>query len=165
MREYLLSLIGVVLLSAILTGILPDGKASALIKSVMRMVCILSIISPILTFITSGSLSVASGKNSVTNFSETGIQLDGSFIHYYSEMRISETEKALEQELLGRFSVETSVKIAWEMVSEEVGKNTSIEVVKITQIRVEMIGRQEEDVIKRMWEYLTTSYCSEVLIE
>ena len=165
MREYLLSLIGVVLLSAILTGILPDGKASALIKSVMRMVCILSIISPILTFFSSGIGGFNTEKNVATIFTETGIQPDTDFIHYYSEMRVSETEKALEEELLEQFHVDANVCLLWEYATEEVAKNVSIETIKITQIRVEMIGKQEEDVIKRMWEYLTTSYCSEVLIE
>ena len=165
LSEYLLSLIGVVLLSAILTGILPEGKTSGLIKSVMRMVCILAIISPILTFFTSGRWAMTGEKNSMAIFTETGIQQDDSFIHYYSEMRVTETEKALKQELLERFSVQTNVELIWEMKKEEVGKNASIEVVKITQICVEMIGEQNEEVVGSMWEYLTKSYCSEVLIE
>ena len=165
MSEYLLSLIGVVLLSAILTAIIPEGKTAGLIKSVMRMVCVLAIISPILTFLGDGALSVSGIKNSTSILSETGIQQDSAFIHYYSEMRVTETEKALQEEMFERFSVNCEVELLWGFESEKVGKNTDIELIKITQICVKMIEEQEEEVVRKMWEHLTKNYCSEVLIE
>ena len=165
MSGYLLSLIGVVLLSAILTAILPEGKTAGLIKSVMRMVCVLTIISPVLNFLGEGAWAVSGIKNSTEILPERGIQQDSTFIHYYSEMRITETEKALKQELFERFSVDCEVEMLWLFESEAVSKNTDIELIKITQIRVKMIEKQEEAVVRKMWEHLTENYCSEVLIE
>ena len=165
LSEYLLSLIGVVLLSAILTAIIPEGKTAGLIKSVMRMVCVLAIISPILTFLGDGALSISGIKNSTSILSETGIQQDSAFIHYYSEMRVTEAEKALQEEIFERFSVNCEVELLWGFESEKVGKNTDIELIKITQICVKMIEKQEEEVVRKMWEHLTENYCSEVLIE
>ena len=165
MSEYLLSLIGIVLLSAILTGVLPEGKTAGLIKSVMRMVCILTIISPILTFFRSGAMSTSIWKNSNAILSNEVIETDATFIHYYSEMRISETKKALEEELSKAFNVNCEAELVWTTEPESIGKNTTIEVIKITQIRIKMMEQLEEEVIREMWEYLTKNYCSEVLIE
>ena len=55
--------------------------------------------------------------------------------------------------------------VLWGFESEKVGKNTDIELIKITQICVKMIEEQEEEVVRKMWEHLTKNYCSEVLIE
>ena len=96
MNGYLLSIAGVVVLSAILSSVLPNGKTSGLIKSIMRMACILAIISPIITFFHSGSLSVSGVKNSDAIFSQSVIEQERAFIHYHREMRIAETERALE---------------------------------------------------------------------
>ena len=165
MNEYLLSLIGIILLSAILTSILPDGKTLGLIKSIMRMVCILAIISPIFTYFQSGEVALRGGGNYDKKFAEAGIEIDSIFIHYYSEMRISETEKALKQELFEIFSVDCEVLLEWVLAAESVGRNESIEVVKITNISINMQETPTEEVKKKMWEYLTKNYCSEVLIE
>ena len=165
LSKYLLSLIGIVLLSAILTAISPEGKTSGLIKSVMRMVCTLAIISPIVTFFYSGLKSASGVKKSETISSQSVIDDDATFIHYYSEMRVTETEKSLQEEIFERFSVDCEVELLWRFESEKVGKKTDIELIKITQICVKMIEKQEEEVVRKMWEYLTENYCSEVLIE
>ena len=165
MSEYLLSLIGVVLLSAILTGILPEGKTSGLIKSVMRMVCILAIISPIVTFFTSGRFSIEGEKNSTTFFAQTGIQADDSFIHYYSEMRIEETENALENELLEKYQTVAEVSLTWDIKEERLNKKYVFDAIQITQMHVKTMEQKDEEVLRNMWEYLTKNYCSEVLIE
>ena len=158
MNGYLLSIAGVVVLSVILSSVLPNGKTSGLIKSIMRMACILAIISPIITFFYSGSLSVSGVKNSDAIFSQSVIEQERAFIHYHSEMRIAETERALEKEILTQFSVETSVALSWEL-------ETDYDLIKITQIRVMTKEQKEGEVLEKMWEYLTKNYCSEVLIE
>ena len=165
MNEYLLSIIGIVLLSAVFTGILPDGKTAGLIKSVMRMACILAIISPIITFLRGEAFTTIGINNSKQFFPEVVIEMDSSFIHYNSEMRIAETENAIEQELFNRFLMQTDVKLLWEAQTEKVGKTEAADIIKITQIRVKVIEQQEEEGIRQMWEYLMKNYCSEVLIE
>jgi hypothetical protein len=158
LNGYLLSIAGVVILSAILSSILPIGKTSGLIKLVMRMACILAIISPIITFFYTGSLSLSGVKKSDVIFSQSVIEQERAFIHYHSEMRISETEKALEKEIFEQFSVESDVVLSWEFEAD-------YDVIKITKIHVVLIEQKEGEVLKKMWEYLTKNYCSEVLIE
>ena len=138
MSQYLLSMTGIILLSAILTCLLPEGKTTGLIKAIMRMTCILAIISPIFTFFRSGSLLVSSDKSSISIFTETGIEEETAFIHYYCEMRISETERALKEELYEKFAVNVEVTFLWEYQTEEVIHN-EVNLVKITQIRVKII--------------------------
>ena len=156
MSGYLLSLIGVVLLSAILTAILPEGKTAGLIKSVMRMVCVLTIISPVLNFLGEGAWAVSGIKNSTAILPETGIQQDSAFIHYYSELRIRETENALELEIAKTQGISSEVSIQWTEQNEGI---------YIKKICVKTLEKQDEEALRIMWEYLTKNYCSEVLIE
>ena len=165
MSGYLLSIIGVVLLSAILTSILPDGKTSGLIKSVMRMVCILAIIAPIFNFFRSGTLSLGENENSEMIFYETGIEIQSSFINYYSEMRIEETENALENELLEKYQTLAEVSLTWDIKEERLNKKYVFDAIHITQMHVKTMEQKDEEVLRNMWEYLTKNYCSEVLIE
>ena len=57
MNAYVLSVIGTILLSAIITAILPDGKTNSVIKGVSRLACVIAIVMPILTFFQSGDWS------------------------------------------------------------------------------------------------------------
>jgi hypothetical protein len=57
------------------------------------------------------------------------------------------------------------VRLLWEIKSETAGHNEVSDLIKITQICVKIKAGQEEERIRQMWEYLTTNYCSEVLIE
>lgn len=165
LSAYLLSIVGTVLLSAIFTAILPEGKTSTLIRSILRMVCILSIISPIISFFQEGGFAFIGRENSTKNFAQTGIELDFTFINYYSEMRIEQTENALEKELYESFHVECTVEISWRNTMEIIDDKYEDRQVEITQIRIKTMQQVDEEVLKNMWEYLTKNYCSEVLIE
>ena len=152
MSGYLLSVIGTVLLAALLTAIAPDGKTSGLIKAIAKSACLLAIVAPIPSYLHSQKFDEKS-EQTETIFSQTVIETDEDFIKYYSEMRIRATEQALEVELKEKFSVETSVKLEWAYESDEI---------KITKIIVKTKNGEEKTV---MWEYLTKNYCSEVMIE
>ena len=168
MNGYLLSVIGTVLLCAILTSITPEGKTASVIKGVAKLACLLIIVSPILSFISafpSSKDEQASGEIFEEFFGETVIQTDESFIQYYSEMRIRSVEKALVQEIKERFGVETSVTLLWERVETHENGVYGAENVKIISINVTTKTKMQEEDKKRMWDYLTKNYCSEVQIE
>ncbi len=156
---YLLAILGTVLTSAILTAIVPEGKTSATVKGVAKLVCLLVIIAPIPRFLQMESFfDETSEKNTDTFFSESVIQTDESFINYYSEMRVRYAEQALETELLDKYSLLAKVTLAYETEAE----TSDINIKKIT---VKTEKETNEEVKKEMWEYLTKNYCSEVLIE
>lgn len=163
MRGYLLGVIGTVLLSALFTAILPEGKTSGVIKGVTKLVCVLAIVAPVLVFFKGGD-PTAKEKIATTFFGKTGIETDEEVIRYYSELRIKETERLMEKELLSEFSVETEISLAWEYAENTKEKYSDYQI-KITRICVKIKGKLEEEVVKTMWEYLTKNYCSEVLLE
>lgn len=164
MSGYLLSIIGTVLLCAVLTAIVPQGKTSGVIKGVAKLACVLVIVSPVLRFFKTGEIGGNSTENSPTFFPQTGIETDGTFIQYYSEMRVRETERALQEEILERYGVEAQVTLLWERETETVGQYYETERIKINEIRVKCTQEPSEEVRESMWEYMTENYCSEVWI-
>ena len=162
---YLLSIIGTVLLCSILVAITPQGKTSAVIKGVAKLSCVLVIVSPVLRFFKTGEISGNSTENSPTFFLQNSIRADESFIQYHSETRVSETETALQNEILERYGVETEVCLTWETDKESFGKYYQAQRIKINGIRVKCSKNATEEIKETMWEYLTKNYCSEVLIE
>ena len=165
MSGYLLSIIGTVLLCAILTAIVPQGKTSGVVKGVAKLACVLVIVSPVLRFFKTGEINGGLLKNSPTFFPQSSIQTDEKFIQYYSELRVRETESALQEEILELYSAKVNVSILWECGKELVGKYYETEFIKINQICIKCLEDLSKEQKESMWEYLTKNYCREVLIE
>ena len=172
MSGYLLSIVGTVLLYAILTAIIPDGKTSAMIKNVAKLACLLVIVSPLLGIFQSFSRGKDSGgknkgnvfdENRESFFLETVIQTDEDFIKYYCNMRIENAETALERELENEYALCGNVELSWRYE----GNNELFEAdkMKITNIYIQTKKEMSEEEKKIVWDYLTKNYCSEVLIE
>lgn len=162
MNGYLLTIIGTVVFSSVLTAILPEGKTSGVVKGVAKLALVLAIVSPILQFFQKGEFREDFLDG---NFSKSVIQTDERYIQYYSEMRINETEKVLENDLLKTFGIKTQVCLNWSSEKEIVQGLYTVDAVKINRIQVVTDGKQNEEVVNSVWEYLTKNYCSEVLIE
>ncbi len=161
MTGYLLSVMGTVLICSILTAIAPEGKTSAVIKGVARLACVLTIIAPVLRFFKTGKLEENNGENFVENV----IQTDDSFIQYYSEERVRETETALKAELEEKYCSITSLCLEWRVEKEDFGGYYSVENIRIVRIRIDLPEDTPKEVALEMTSYLTKNYCSEVLIE
>ena len=164
MSAYVLSVIGTILLCAILTAVLPNGKTNTIIKGVARLACVISIVMPVLIFFQSGEWSI--GKTFFQDdFAETVIQTDEEFIKYYSQMRVRETQDTLKKALKSEFAVDADVEITWQTEMGEYADKYEEQKIKIVRIVVKNQEKQSEEVEKAMWVYLTENYCSEVLIE
>ena len=148
---YLLSVVGTILLGAVLTAIIPEGKTAGIVRSMTKLVCLLVIISPILSY-----LSAEKAVKTEKNFTQSVIQTDESFIQYYSELRVVQTEQAITQELQKEFGMDCVVRLEWLLKEERI---------QITQICVQAQETCDEEVKARMCEYLIKNYCSEVLLE
>lgn len=161
MNGYLLGVIGTVLLCAILTAIIPDGKTAKTVKGMTKLACLLVIIAPIPSYLKASGFFKGGDldKDSLINFPQTVIQTDSEFIKYYSQMRIWQTEDALEREIFDKYGERTEVTLCWEYQAP------AIDEIKITQIHVQTENGLTAEAAKVMWEYLTKTYCSEVLIE
>ena len=164
-REYLLAIIGTVLLSAILTAILPNGRTSSLVKAITRLACVLAIVSPVLAFMQSGTMTTFYDENSQIFFSQSVIEEEDVFINYYSEMRAKETERALVKEILEKWQIDAQIELDLKNVTENMEEGYGYNTIEITQINVKLKQQEDEEVLRNMWEYLTKNYCREVLIE
>ena len=149
MKEYLISIMGTVLLCALLTAIIPNGKTAGIIKGRAKLACLLAFVAPIPTFL-------SSEKSWSGNLNENVLQTDDSFIQYYSGMRISQAEDLLRQEIYDKFTVEAIVIVE--------AKADSV-VLELERITVSPVGEIDKEVQSSMCEYLTNTYRSEVLIE
>ncbi len=163
MSGYLIAVVGTVLLCALLTAILPDGKTSNLIKAIAKISCLLSIIAPIPSFLQQASFK-GNDKNLQNIFGENGIQTDTNFIEYYSEWRIKQAEEQLERLLLDKYNFVSQITLEWEFFEEKVNGLYENNAIKIRRIR---ILTTETDTIKReeVAHYVKKNYCSEVLLE
>lgn len=150
MNGYLLSVIGTVLLSAVLTAIAPNGKTAFVIKNVAKLACLLVIVSPLLTYVQREK----KGGDLKNNSTKEVINTDESFIQYYSEMKVRQAEETLEKEIFEKFSLSCRLTFSWELLEDE------IFIRKITVFSP--VTTEEKEIL---YEYLTKNYCSEVVFE
>ncbi len=162
MNGYVLAVIGTVLISAVITAIIPEGRTSSVIKGVARLACVLTIVSPIISFFAKGDLSDEKNKTGI--FHEIGIEEDESYIQYVSAMRITETERLIEKEIEQKYSAQIDVRLQWENAEDGYGIYQG-EKLKITQIQVFCIDKTAKQSKKEIGQYLANAYGSEVWIE
>lgn len=101
MKEYILSVAGIVLLSAALTVILPGGKMGKFIKGAMRLFTLVVLVSPFV-----GDW----GKNTFV-YTEKNVELDNDYLSYCAETLAEEDEKTIEHEISEKFSVSAKVTV------------------------------------------------------
>lgn len=164
MNGYVLTVMGTVLISSILTMLAPNGKCSSLIKNMTKLVCLVVLIAPIPNLLGEKNLfDGIRGENTEQAdvfLKDDSINVDEEFINYYCELRVRETQTALKKDILARFNVVADVILSWGFVD-----GTDVDGLKITKITVKIPQTVEEGIKKKMCTYLTDNYCSEVLIE
>lgn len=165
MKDYLFTIIGTVLVSAIITVLIADGRTATIIRNITRLVCVLVIISPIFNNFFVKTPDTFLRKENNDYFSENVIETHANFIQYYSELRIGNAEKLLEEELLNKFKVQTNTDIQWEFKEDNALDIYAENNIKILRINISVGGAISEEVKKSMCEYVANTYCSEVKIE
>lgn len=155
MSGYLLSVIGAVLICALITAVAPEGKTATSVKGIAKLICVLAIISPIFKYLKTGDLEVFIDKNRQEFFSESVIDTEATFIKYYSEMRVKQTEDALQKELFEKYDLETEISLQWRMNER----------ICIDAICVKLQTNINQDVENDVHGYLSKTYNCEVLIE
>ena len=147
MNEYLLSVIGTVLFSAILLAILPEGKTTDLIKGMARLACLVAILAPVAQFFVEGG-----DFNAI--FQEKSIETQASFIEYCSDKHIKEAENLLENELKARYAFVESVAL---QCVQETGdeKGYQVQIVRVEYVKIFIrtaISFEQETAIKECLE-------------
>ena len=161
MSGYLISIIGTVLVCAVLTAILPSGKTAGVIKGIAKLACVIAIISPIPQFLGEWGVRDKKNEKNTEKISQSVIQTDESFIKYYCEARISNAEDALNKEILEKFSLAVTSDISWEF-ADGVCDVDSIIITKIAIKTDENTSKERKNAVKT---YIVDNYGSEVQIE
>lgn len=164
MSAYILLILGTVVVCGVLTSLLPSGKMQSVVKGTAKLVCVLTIVSPIAHFLTQGKEGDGD-KNFSVFFSQSSIETDNAFIEYYSELRIRRAAESMETELFEKFGVVTDVCLEWEAKEKDSYLFYEERAIKILAIGIRMQTDCGEEVKKRMSDYVKEKYCSEVLIE
>ena len=163
LKGYVFCIVGTVLLSAVVIAILPEGKTAVTIKGVAKCLCVLIIVSPILTFFQKNADASTASFSTRINFLETDIQMDLPFIQYFSNERVLSAQSQLEEELKNRYGLNLTILLDWEWRKRQDGEG--MEEIYIRQIRVQGVAQETEQTKKEILEYLTQNYCEEVLLE
>ena len=154
MSGYLLSMIGVVILASILNGILPEGKMTATIRGITKLACVFVIVAPIYHLV----LAYTTPKNIPDNFQNFGIETDGSFIQYYSEMRIENLENELTELVLDKYKQPCDVRLSWEISNED------LNLIRIKQIDISFSNNLSKETGEIIADFLQNEYGCEVKI-
>ena len=147
MTEYLLSVTAIVILSTILSNILPSGKTAGVVKGIFRLCVYLVILSPVVVFI--NTYSTKNEHFFEKYFDERVIKTSDVYIEYCSEKTVAEAERLIEEKLKEDYSIATCVTV---IVSETTDKILKVEkiVIEVNDISSEKQTEIEQD-FKRMF--------------
>lgn len=167
MSGYLLSIVGIVLLSGIFSAVLPEGKTVKFIKGITKLACLAVILAPVLVFFEN---KTGEGKINFPFFSsQTVIETDVSFIDYCSTKRIENAETELAKELEKAFSVQAEVTLLWEYESSPADSGNGClagyegREIKIVKALLKTAEEEvSEEVRTKMAEHIVKEYGCEV---
>ena len=157
MSEYLLSVVGVAFLASIVNSVIPDGKTSGMVKTTMKMLCMVVILTPFAKII---SKEPQSFEN---YFTQSSIKIDESYIEYCSEKAILVAQTQIEKELFHEFGVQAFVEIDWEYEHEDA--KTWTNEIKISCVCVSLNENVSSKVQANISEYITNRYGCKAVIE
>ena len=156
MRAYLFAVSGTVIIAAIVTAIAPEGKISGVVKTAVKLVCLIVIAEPIAKYF----VSVGKGENPTFSdesfFDETVITADEDFIKYCRDMRIAEAESQIETEISKKYDLTTKISLEWR--AEEDGR------IKIIRILAKVPPQTDEKTQKALQKDLSETYGTEAEI-
>lgn len=101
MKAYILSIAGVVLLSAVITIIAPGGKMGKFLRGAVKLVILFVMVSPIAVFFTEGEFS----------FGTVSVTMDDEYLGYCAEQFAAEDEASIAEYLYEEYGVRADVDV------------------------------------------------------
>ena len=102
MKTYILAIAGVILLSAVVTMIAPSGKMGKFVKGTMKLVILVVMISPAISWVKSGKLDLPAS---------TSVRLDEGYLEACSARLEAADEEEIGAYIAEQFSVDCTVKV------------------------------------------------------
>lgn len=145
MKAYILSIAGAVLFSAVVCIILPEGKMGKFIKGGLKLVVLLVLVAPFVSFFSEGKY----------RFSNDGqISLDGNYLETCTVMITRAEEREIGAFLKEKYGVESKVVVSYSADGTFTRKKISLTIVDF--------GIYEEDehidIMKKIANEVESSY-------
>lgn len=142
MKSYILSVVGMILLSVVVGLVLPEGRMAVYVKSMVALFLFFVVVSPI--------LQVVSGSKKLEF--ETA-KIDANFVATVNDSVVKNTKEKVEKQLLDNFEVSADVEILYETQNDVVcfvGARVLLEEndVKLNSDRLEEIKKQVALILK-----------------
>ena len=120
--SWILSILGVIILSILIDLILPEGKTSGFIKNLFGYIIIIAILSPVFSFLTNTKFEV----NDI--FKTQNVQIQEDFVSSINRQMLNSIEDAIEQECKKIGLLNVKVGISADIFSSEIAlKNVNID--------------------------------------
>ncbi len=144
MKTYILNIVGIVLISAVVTIIAPSGKMGKFIKGTTRLFLLIVLISPIINWVRTESPSFESSST---------IQINENYLLQCADVLQSRDEEEIEAYIEKEFCVSSKVDVKRQISAlfpiEQITINLSDEGINETEERIYMINRIKEAVETR----------------
>ena len=101
MQTYILSIVGAVLISAVITIIAPSGKMGKFVKGAMKLFTLIVLITPFVSWFQSGELSLSAGV----------LKEDDGYFAACAEMLAKRDEEAISAAVREEFGLETTAEV------------------------------------------------------
>ena len=144
MQAYILSVAGAVLLSAVVSILVPDGKLGPLIRGMTKLLTLILLVSPVI------SLFRGTGVSS----EETAFEEDASFLAAAAQQAEDREEKAVESWLRTQFGIEGKADVD---LTEDGSYSAKSVTVRITDFGI-YEGTAHIDISQRIERALSSHY-------
>lgn len=155
-------MIGTVLFASVITAFASEGRTATAVKGIARLACVLAIVAPLTQCFLQGGFKKWEKEEDF--FEKTGIEVDGAFIEYYSQVQVRGEEERLEKLLLTECGVAANVTLDWEWKTRPQSGRYEWKGVYVNAVCVKL-QEEEREKEEQVYAYLTENYCSEVRIE
>ena len=108
MQGYILAVCGAVILSALITILMPEGKIGKFINGILKLFCVAVMLLPLPSALQKiGAIGMPEGT-------EASLPLDTEFIEAMFESRAREQQNKIQTELEEEYEITVDIQVLWE---------------------------------------------------
>lgn len=108
MSAYILSICGAVIISALVTIIMPEGKLGKFINGILKIFCVFIMLVPIVNWVSSLKIGDFKGE------SVAQVSLDEEYLNYFFQKQADSFSEEIREFVEKEFSLEASVVTDWD---------------------------------------------------
>ncbi len=147
MQTYILSIVGAVLISAVVTMIAPGGKMGKFVKGAMKLFLLVVLVAPFVSFFRGGKISVEGGNGGE-------IKEDPAYFMQCAELMERADEEEIATALMEEFGVAAAVEVVRAPDATFAREKISV---KISDFGISGQG-EHKDITDRVQAYLSGKY-------